>query len=399
MSFPSYWIGILWEEFVYYELTQVMRQKNEVEFIRILNNLADGSTTTSDIEVLNSRVVSSSCIPDSAIRLFTKNVDVHEYNEAKLKNHHGQAFESIAKDVVVGKVTEGTKSKIINAVCNKKLTEVNGLPHQLNLKIGIKYMVTCNIDVEDELVNGACGTLSKICFKSGTTEPLKVFMDFGVNNVGRKARLVQRKFAESEGIDLNLTPIDLSRQVLNVSNKYGKQVVRTQFPLVCAEALTIHKSQGQTYDAICVDFDKCTRITRSMLYVALSRVKNLSGLFILGKFKKPVPPKVGDPVVKELNKLKTEKRMILSFESLQNIGGLKIVYHNVCSLVKKLGCITSDAWYSYADVIIFSETLAKSNVDLRLPGFTEAVRVDYESSGSRGIIVYVRDTIVVEGIA
>jgi hypothetical protein len=44
-------------------------------------------------------------------------------------------------------------------VCNLQTKDFNGLPTKLELKIGIKYMVTLNINVEDGLVNGNCGIL------------------------------------------------------------------------------------------------------------------------------------------------------------------------------------------------------------------------------------------------
>lgn len=52
-------------------------------------------------------------------------------------------------------------------------------------------------------------------------------------------------------------------------------VNRTQFALVAAEALSIHKAQGSTCDSICVDLTK-RGLSRELLYVALSRVTKLS---------------------------------------------------------------------------------------------------------------------------
>ena len=62
---------------------------------------------------------------------------------------------------------------------------------------------------------------------------------------------------KKENIGLHLTPIDLSRHLLNISNKLGFEVTRVQFPLICAEAITIHKSQSQIYSEVCLDLDKC----------------------------------------------------------------------------------------------------------------------------------------------
>ena len=52
-------------------------------------------------------------------------------------------------------------------------------------------------------------------------------------------------------------------------------------PVVCACATTIHKSQGSTYAEVVYEYDK--RHAQSLLYVALSRVTDLHGLFIITK--------------------------------------------------------------------------------------------------------------------
>lgn len=262
----------LWDEFEIYELTKIMRQRDELDFINVLKGIALGTTTTNDINLISSRVVQVDEVPENAIRLYSRNADVGEFNLYKIANHPGEEFISIARDSVVGKVNDNTKCQILNSIRTKKITELNGLPHELKLKIGIKYMVTTNIDVEDGLVNGACGILQKIIFKPNTNKPYKVFLDFSSDSVGQKARLLQHYLMVHENIDLHLTHIDKNKHILNISNKLDQQVIREQFLLFFAEAVTIHKSQGQTFKEICINFEKCKRIIRLMLYVALSRV-------------------------------------------------------------------------------------------------------------------------------
>lgn len=60
-----------------------MRQKNDEEFIKALNNLAKGVMTEDDIKLINSRHVNENEIPKNAIHLFYENDDVDEYNEKK----------------------------------------------------------------------------------------------------------------------------------------------------------------------------------------------------------------------------------------------------------------------------------------------------------------------------
>ena len=58
-------------------------------------------------------------------------------------------------------------------------------------------------------------------------------------------------------------------------------VSRKQFPLVIAEAITIHKSHGQTYDKVVVDFSGRT-LDLAKMYTAFSRARTADGLILVG---------------------------------------------------------------------------------------------------------------------
>ncbi|GBN70075.1 hypothetical protein AVEN_184165-1, partial [Araneus ventricosus] len=106
----------LWELFVFYELKEIMRQKDEFDFIEALNALTSGNMKEKQIEVIKSKELSASAAPRSAIRLHSENKCVDVYNEDKIRNHPGPEYISIAKDVILGKLAESTKERVLEGL-------------------------------------------------------------------------------------------------------------------------------------------------------------------------------------------------------------------------------------------------------------------------------------------
>ena len=159
----------------------------------------------------------------------------------------------------------------------------------LNLKIGIKYIVTSNLYIEDGLVNGACGILKTITFCSEKKKnmPFILWLSFPEIRIGRKAKEKFTELMSKDNIDSDCVPIQQISSSLSVLQKCQYQIFRKQFPVVPAEVLIVHKSQGQTFNEVCLDLSIKSRITNAMMYVALSQVTKISGLYITGEFKLP----------------------------------------------------------------------------------------------------------------
>lgn len=164
-------------------------------------------------------------------------------------------------------------------------------------------MVTSNIRTDDGLVNGSIGILKEIDFAGscdGIKCPCKLWFEFENPNVGKKTRQ-----EDSHRYFANLTPITKSKRnfVYQFRNRYD---CCQQFPIVPAEAITIHKSQGGTYNQVAVHTNK--RFTRELMYVACSRSTSASGLYIIGHFQKTKPFSKNSILMNEILKLKTEKK-------------------------------------------------------------------------------------------
>ncbi|CAF1203192.1 unnamed protein product [Adineta steineri] len=154
----------LWSLFELFELTEIMRQKDDKTFAIALSNLAKGTMTAEDIHLLRSRIVSTENLETirDAIRLFRSNAEVDAYNRIVLSRLNTEGAIANAYDYCVGDGLASIREKVLNNVKNLKTTETYGLPLEIDLKVGAKYMMTVNIDTEDGLVNGVCGKLIAI---------------------------------------------------------------------------------------------------------------------------------------------------------------------------------------------------------------------------------------------
>jgi len=125
------------------------------------------------------------------------------------------------------------------------------------------------------------------------------------------------------------------------------EVVRSQFPFICFEAITIHKSQGSTFHSVVLysqyhtSTGKIRQIPRKALYVGLSRCTSLKGLYIHGKFAAPTPPSPEDKIVVEMAKVRqrpifsnnpADKQPICWQNTTQTSGGTCDVSLNTVSL-------------------------------------------------------------------
>ena len=203
----------LWQKFRVFELTEIMRQKEDLLFAEALNRLADGALTTEDIQLFRSRVVSETLQPPpDAIRLFGSNKDCAEYNITVHQSLSTEEALSIAYDRVQGNCTTQQKQFLLENTKSLPTKDTDGLPNSVLLKVGAIYMISLNVDVADGLFNGSTGVLKKICFgtRGDNQIPIRVFMEFDDPLVGSMASAALRNYTSFPS---KWTPVGLFHKV------------------------------------------------------------------------------------------------------------------------------------------------------------------------------------------
>ncbi|GFS55331.1 uvrD_C_2 domain-containing protein [Trichonephila clavipes] len=109
---------------------------------------------------------------------------------------------------------------------------------------------------------------------------IRIWLKFP-KSCGRKQATKLRNLSARLNLDDDAVPITSQTSSVALNNNKTIIAKRKHFPLVSALAMTIHKSQGGTYDAIVYEYDR--KHPRELVYVALSRVTKIEGLFMVTK--------------------------------------------------------------------------------------------------------------------
>lgn len=216
-------------------LTEQHRQSDQ-EFAKTLGQIRTNRVDEETHDVIRRRVVKELTELPDATKLYSHNAHVDTVNNREIGKLSGK----------VKIYTMSTKGKDTMAAT---LIKSCLSPEKLELKIGAKVMFTKN-NPDKGFVNGTTGTVVE--FKYDTP-----------------------RVQIANGMIIDVEPMDWSVQ------DQGKILASiTQIPLRLAWAITIHKSQGMSLDAAIMDLSQVFEYGQG--YVALSRVRTLSGLHVIG---------------------------------------------------------------------------------------------------------------------
>ena len=227
--------------YVTIELTHVYRQQDE-EFITLLNNIREGQVSETDLKKLNERFNPNfePEVGSDYIRLTTHNKMAESYNEVQLHNLPSKACTFIAE-------ADGNFPEY-NYPADFKLT----------LKRGAQVMFIRN-DNNGRYYNGRIGHVTHI-----DNEKILVLCPGDDKEIE-----VQQETWENTKYSLNEKTKQIEAEV---------QGTFKQYPLRLAWAITIHKSQGLTFEHAIIDAQ--SSFAAGQVYVALSRCKTLEGLIL-----------------------------------------------------------------------------------------------------------------------
>lgn len=304
-----------WKECIKYEieLKEVHRQKTDSKFIEYLNEIRKGNITGEINEEMNK--LSRELNPVEGVKptyLFPTKAKANNYNSEQMNKIKSKMFKYKAE--TTGKL-KGTSEFM-------KMADSCILPEFLNLKVGSQVMLVKN-QFQHHLVNGTKGVVVDF-----------IEIPFGIESIPDEINIPKKpKIKTVDGLLGNVKSFDLSNpknfigvfspnayDIRNFSQKSNSQaksfpVVKflrdpsdptstitvlvgveeysledvkkqevlfcmSQIPLILSWAISIHKSQGQTYNFMKADLKNSFEF--GQCYVAISRVTSRQGLQLLG---------------------------------------------------------------------------------------------------------------------
>ena len=253
----------IWTEyFTLFELTEIMRQKDDKQFAELLNRLREGMHSEDDIAILKQRILNKrpeqDSYPMNMTHLFTTNASEDAHNNALYSRTKTDKAQIKSVDIIVGDISDDLKKQMKNKIPDDP-TKTMGLYSVVSVATAAKYDLTTNIDVTDGLTNGAECVIENIDYRvDNSTRPSIIWVSFPHPDIGRKQRRENAHLYKTD-INKNWTPVlEVTRQ-FRINKKTKVQILRRQFPLRPAAAKTIHCCQGGTLDEAVVDFPASTR--------------------------------------------------------------------------------------------------------------------------------------------
>jgi uncharacterized protein YpbB len=229
---------------LYIELAKIFRQTDD-RFISVLNNLRNNTITQNDIQILNEFVQPNFDLKANKgyITLTTHNAKADSINQKSLEDLEGKST------VYKAEITDDFPDKIYP------------IEEKLELKVGAQVMFIKNdLSFEKQFFNGKMGIIQSLSER-------EIWVHFPDEN---KSIEVEKYEWQNIRYTVNENTKEIEEEVLGTFVHY---------PIKLAWAITVHKSQGLTFDKAALDVSQV--FLPGQAYVALSRLRSLNGLILL----------------------------------------------------------------------------------------------------------------------
>lgn len=320
--------------FITIELEKVYRQTDEY-FLSILNSIRDGNCDEIDFEKLNSRYIPDFEPKEEAyVYLTSHNRMADEINHKKIKDLKTKLFKYQAK--IVGDFKE------------------NQYPNEdvLELKVGAQVMFIRNDATEKRYFNGKLAEVTYL-----DDDEVTVLLDDSDTEIKLKKEVWEQKRYSLDGQK------NIQEEVLGSFEQY---------PIRLAWAVTIHKSQGLTFDRLIIDAGKS--FASGQVYVALSRCRTLEGIVLKSKI---TPDVIFSD--KRISTFQSETKANNQIESILNAEKFdysiqKVLRYTDCKWFKE----SLSAWNTSAQESRFLDKKRANELYLKLKIDTDSLVQVYE---------------------
>ncbi|CAM6100618.1 unnamed protein product [Calypogeia fissa] len=275
------------------ELKTVFRQSDQ-EFVAMLNEIRRGHCPPSIRDRLQN---CSGPVGDKSgiilTRLYPRKMDVGRENDQNLR--------ALGQPTVVFEALDEARNDFA-----RKQLDIMRVEPVISLSLGAQVMLAKNLETSAGLVNGARGVVVGFT-RAGERRGLLV--EEAVRAVSPSGQWPLVRFA-CDGQERVMVPE--SWTIMEGEKEVARRI---QLPLLLAWALSVHKCQGMTLDRVETDLSRA--FDYGMVYVALSRVKSLEGLRLIGF----------DP-----SKIKIHKKVALFYEKLKQANDCN---ENTCTGIQQ----------------------------------------------------------------
>lgn len=259
---PYFFSAAVWNsgtKIIGIELTKIYRQKEQL-FLRLLEEIRNNTADEETLEKLNQRYQPHEDLPPHAVTICTLRHLARSINLRKLLSLPGNSH--VFQATITGNFSRSASPA----------------PPELTLKEGAQVMFVKN-DPMKRFVNGSLGIVANISEKEIVVR--RIDSKVSSDPASKPSLLSKDNSSGSEDIHLEKHLWENIKYSVNPEGKIESEVTGTfeQYPLTLAWAMTIHKSQGMTFDQIIIDMGHGA-FDYGQTYVALSRCTHLEGVFL-----------------------------------------------------------------------------------------------------------------------